>query len=97
LENKEKAAFSALISGIVQGVGFRYFAYQEAIDLQLQGYVKNLVNGNVEVYAEGSRDKLKRFIEILNQGPRFGTVDKVDLHWDDYMGKYDSFFIDTGY
>ena len=93
----DKAAFSAKIFGIVQGVGFRYFAYQEAIDLQLQGYVKSLVNGNVEVYAEGSRDKLKQFVEILNQGPRFGTVDKVELQWDDYKGKFNTFFIDTGY
>ena len=93
----DKAAFSARISGTVQGVGFRYFAYQEALALQLQGYVRNLVDGKVEVYAEGSRNKLEQFVEILKQGPRFGAVDKVELRWDDYMGKYDTFFIDTGY
>lgn len=93
----DKAAFSAQISGIVQGVGFRYFAYREALVLQLHGYVKNRINGKVEVYAEGSRDKLEQFVEILKQGPRFGAVDKVELHWDDYKGKYDTFFIDTGY
>ena len=93
----EKAAFSAQISGLVQGVGFRYFTYQEALTLGIHGYVKNLVNGNVEVYAEGSRSQLEAFLERLKEGPRFGSVDKVELHWDDYMGRYDTFFIETGY
>ena len=93
----DKAAFSAHISGTVQGVGFRYFAYREALALQLRGYVKNLMSGKVEVYAEGDRDKLGQYVEILKKGPRFGAVDKVELHWDDYIGKYETFFIDTGY
>jgi acylphosphatase len=93
----EKAAFSAQISGLVQGVGFRYFTYQEALTLGIHGYVKNLVNGNVEVYAEGLRSQLETFLERLKEGPRFGSVDKVELQWDDYMGRYDTFFIETGY
>jgi acylphosphatase len=93
----DKVAFSARVSGTVQGVGFRYFVYQEALALELQGFVKNLIDGKVEVYAEGPREKLEQFIELLKQGPRFGAVDKVELKWTDYMGKYDTFYIDTGY
>ncbi|UCF65964.1 MAG: acylphosphatase, partial [bacterium] len=50
-----------------------------------------------EVFAEGPRDQLERLIEILNQGPRFGEVDKVEVEWHDYKGRYDTFFIETGY
>ncbi len=97
MEKSEKTAFVAIISGMVQGVGFRYFAYREALALGVEGYVKNLINGNVEVFAEGPRDQLERLIEILNQGPRFGEVDKVEVEWHDYKGRYDTFFIETGY
>jgi len=97
MEKSENVAFLATVSGLVQGVGFRYFAYREAMALGVQGYVKNLLNGQVEVFAEGSQTQLQRFIEILNQGPRFGKVDQVDVEWRDYRGRYDTFFIETGF
>ena len=66
-----------LISGIVQGVGFRYFAQDEAERLHLCGYVRNLRDGRVEVYAIGSQENLARLRTILERGPRGAMVQHV--------------------
>jgi len=65
------------VSGIVQGVGFRYFIQDEAERLQLAGFVRNLRDGRVEVYAIGSDDKLARFRVVLERGPRGAMVQNV--------------------
>jgi acylphosphatase len=66
-----------LISGIVQGVGFRYFTQDEAERLRLPGYVRNLRDGRVEVYAIGSQENLARLRTILERGPRGAMVQHV--------------------
>jgi acylphosphatase len=65
------------ISGIVQGVGFRYFAQRAAARLGISGYTRNLSDGRVEVYGIGSPDALKAMGEDLKQGPRGATVYQV--------------------
>ncbi|HVB85284.1 MAG TPA: acylphosphatase [Candidatus Dormibacteraeota bacterium] len=65
------------ISGIVQGVGFRYFAQRAAARLGITGYARNLSDGRVEVYATGSPDALKAFSKELKQGPRGASVSRV--------------------
>jgi len=62
------------VSGIVQGVGFRYFTQDEAERLQLSGFVRNLRDGRVEVYAIGSGDRLTRLRTLLERGPRGAMV-----------------------
>src|ERR1700720_1866847 len=66
-----------LISGIVQGVGFRYFVQDEAGRLHLSGYVRNLRDGRVEVYAIGSPEKLARLRTLIERGPRGAMVQHV--------------------
>jgi acylphosphatase len=66
------------ISGIVQGVGFRYFTQDEAERLHLSGYVRNLRDGRVEVYAVGSPENLARLRTVLERGPRGAMVQRVD-------------------
>ena len=65
------------VSGIVQGVGYRYFTQDEAERLHVGGYVRNLLDGRVEVYAIGSAEKLAAFRASLERGPRFASVHKV--------------------
>jgi len=60
-----------IVSGIVQGVGFRYFIYRKAVELGLRGYVKNLFDGNVEIVVEGEKDKIQILIEHAKIGPRW--------------------------
>jgi acylphosphatase len=66
-----------LVSGIVQGVGFRYFAQDEAERLRLCGFVRNLRDGRVEVYAIGSPENLARFRSLIERGPRGAMVQNV--------------------
>jgi acylphosphatase len=63
-----------LIRGRVQGVGFRYFAQRAAAQLGLAGYVRNLDDGRVEVYAIGPEAKLSELAGVLHRGPRWAEV-----------------------
>ena len=66
------------VRGRVQGVGFRYFAQRAAEELGLTGYVRNLDDGRVEVYAIGPETKLSELAGRLHQGPRWAEVRGVD-------------------
>src|SRR5437868_15096612 len=75
--SKNHIARRYLISGVVQGVGFRYFAQDEAERLRLSGYVRNLRDGRVEAYAIGSAETLARLRTIIERGPRGAMVQHV--------------------
>ena len=66
-----------LVSGIVQGVGYRYFAMRMAQRLGLAGYARNLADGRVEVYAAGGASKLAEFRKELERGPQGASVAAV--------------------
>ena len=65
------------VEGRVQGVGFRYFVEREAQRLGLRGYVRNLYDGRVEVYAIGEEAQLLPLRRRLEQGPPAGRVQSV--------------------
>jgi len=67
-----------LISGRVQGVGYRYFAQCAASGLGLTGYARNLADGRVEVYAVGAPAKLDELAGALRRGPRWSDVRAVE-------------------
>ena len=62
----------------MQGVGYRYFAEQAAARAGVSGYVRNLDDGRVEVYAVGSKDQLAALAGELRKGPRWADVRGVD-------------------
>jgi acylphosphatase len=66
-----------LVSGMVQGVGYRYFAMRAAQRLGIGGYARNLPDGSVEVYALGSASKLAEFRKELERGPQGASVASV--------------------
>ena len=66
-----------VISGRVQGVGFRWFVEREAAQLAVTGWVRNCTNGDVEVMATGTREQLNSLRQKLEQGPRASRVDQV--------------------
>jgi acylphosphatase len=66
-----------LVSGRVQGVGFRRFTCAKALELGLKGWVRNLSDGRVEVLALGSEDQHRNLLAQLNRGPRGSFVEKV--------------------
>ena len=65
------------VSGIVQGVGYRFFAQRVAERLQLSGYTRNLRDGRVEVYATGAADRLAKLRAALERGPSGASVREV--------------------
>ena len=72
-----KIARRYFVAGIVQGVGFRYFTQDEAERLKLSGYVRNLRDGRVEIYAIGPPETLARLRTLLERGPRGAMVQHV--------------------
>ena len=72
------AAYRYLVSGRVQGVGYRYFAMRTAESLGIKGFVRNLVDGRVEVVCEGPEAVLAEFEQQLRQGPAFASVSSVE-------------------
>ncbi len=67
------------VHGRVQGVGFRYFVQRTASTVGVRGWVRNRVDGTVEVLAQGSEDDHRRLEEGLREGPRMGRVDRLDV------------------
>jgi acylphosphatase len=66
-----------LISGRVQGVGFRWFVEREAATLGVSGWVRNREDGRVEVMATGTREQLNALYARLRQGPRAARIEEV--------------------
>ena len=67
-----------LISGLVQGVGFRWFTEREARARDVCGYVRNLPDGRVEVLAQADASALAMFCERLREGPRSSRVEDME-------------------
>jgi acylphosphatase len=67
----------AVVTGTVQGVGFRYWTARKADGLELAGYARNLFDGTVEVEAEGPSPAVDALVEMLHTGPPTATVTEV--------------------
>ena len=83
-----------LISGNVQGVGYRFFAQRAAARHQITGYVKNLRDGRVEVLAEGPAPDVEAFKHDLATGPAYASVQHLEEINVDPTGAYPSFRIE---
>ena len=68
-----------LVRGLVQGVGYRYFAERAARHLGLVGYVRNLADGRVEAVASGADEAIDAFVTQLRQGPAAGRVAGLEV------------------
>jgi acylphosphatase len=77
LVGDDKQSRRYFVSGLVQGVGFRFFAQREAKKLRVGGYARNLLDGRVEVLAIGSAAQLDEMKSALERGPQFSSVSGV--------------------
>ena len=89
-----KVAWKFLISGEVQGVGYRFFAQRAAARHQVLGPVRNLRDGSVEVVAEGCASAVEEFKKDLVTGPQWSRVEQVEEISLEPTGLYASFRID---
>jgi len=91
MENNNKKRMHAMIVGMVQGVGFRFFVFQNARDRNLNGWVRNRSNGDVEIMAEGSESDLEYLRRKVEVGPPAAQVTNVNVQWMDYEGDLSRF------
>lgn len=82
-----------LISGDVQGVGFRWYVADSARALELVGWVRNLHTGEVEVIAEGKREHLEQLVTECREGPPYSQVEDVKVEWQSATGELKGFRI----
>jgi acylphosphatase len=81
------------VSGRVQGVSFRYYTQQQALDYGLQGWVRNLWDGRVEAVFEGQQESVQQMLRWCHRGPSSARVENVDVHWEEPTGSYTGFKI----
>jgi acylphosphatase len=75
----EKVRYVVTVKGYVQGVGFRYFCYKLAKSMEVNGYVRNLYNGDVELDIEGIEGILNDYVKKLRIGPQNSVVKSVEI------------------
>jgi acylphosphatase len=89
-----RKTLQARVEGMVQGVGFRFSTVHQARRLRVNGYVRNLWDGTVEVVAEGPEEQLRQLERWLHRGPPGAIVRRVHSHYAPYQGLYRSFGVD---
>ena len=82
-----------LVSGRVQGVGFRFFVQESAAVEGLSGFARNLADGRVEIFAEGERDAVVRFERHVRRGPAGARVDVVEVIEEAPSGRVTAFTV----
>ena len=88
-----KKRIECIVSGRVQMVMFRDFTCRKARGLGLVGFVKNQLDGTVNVIAEGEEKDLKKLIEMLYKGPILSKVISVEVLWGDAGNTFKEFSI----
>ena len=76
--DKERQAVRFVVRGRVQGVGFRWWTHREAERLGVNGSVRNVPDGSVEVLAAATGDALERFERSLRRGPPMSDVESIE-------------------
>ena len=80
-----------IISGIVQGVGFRHFTQRKAEELGLRGWVRNTEDGGVETVLEGEKTRIQEMIKLCHKGPFGAKVEKVEVEWEEATNEFKGF------
>ena len=80
-----------IASGVVQGVGFRYFVIRKAQVLGLKGYVENLFSGEVLTVVEGDKGLIEELLKEIRVGPPHAVVTKCTIEWRQYKNEFKNF------
>jgi acylphosphatase len=91
MENTIRAEF--IVSGLVQGVGFRYYVFHNATSLGLNGFTRNLWDGTVYVIAEGDKHSIGQLHNHLRIGPMMAHVKSVQVEYDNPTNEFEIFDI----
>jgi acylphosphatase len=91
MSESDQTRLHAIVEGHVQGVGFRAFVLDRALELNLTGWVRNRWDGTVEVMAEGPKMELEKLLAALQHGPRRYTTSDVRPEWLAATGEFTRF------
>ncbi len=81
------------VRGLVQGVGYRWFANRHAVQLGLKGFVRNNYDGTVSVEVEGDRSLIEELLQQLKIGPRSAQVNDLRVEWSEPKNLFFGFSI----
>ncbi len=82
-----------IITGYVQGVGYRQFVKTHAKRLGLTGWVQNLPDGSVEVLVQGEKEDIENLIKECRKGPFLAQVKDIKIEWQDIKNRFSDFQI----
>ena len=86
-----KVRMHVWISGFVQGISFRYYTKEQAEDLDVNGWVKNLPDGGVEAVFEGEESAVNQVIEFCRHGPAGADVTEVKVQKEKFIAEFQDF------
>ena len=93
MNSSDQKRLHAKVYGRVQGVGFRYFVMNTAVELGLVGWTRNRRDDSVEVVAEGELEVLKSLVRALQRGSRSSAVREVKTDVQEASGEFASFYV----
>ena len=88
-----KRAVKLVIKGTVQGIFFRQFVKENANNLKLVGFVRNIDDGEVEIIAEGKDEQIERLIGFVKKGPEHAQIRHVQIEEIKWSGDFKEFKI----
>ena len=91
MKQDENVRVHVWVKGRVQGVGFRAFVQQNAIQIGVTGWVRNVGYDTVEAVAEGTKGQIASFVEMIKRGPGVSRVDASREEWEQVTGEFKSF------
>lgn len=86
-----KSALKIIVSGTVQGVLFRQFTKDNADKLNLKGFVRNLEEGDLEVFIEGEKDNIDKILEIIRKGTPHSQIRNLKTEERNWTGEFKDF------
>jgi acylphosphatase len=84
---------SIRVTGLVQGVNYRYNTQRKGDEFGLAGTVRNMPDGSVQIVCEGEESAILSLIEWCKRGPRGAFVERVDVAWGERSGSFSGFSI----
>lgn len=92
-EQNEMVRAHVWVRGRVQGVGFRAHVEYYALRFSVRGWVRNVGFDTVEAVAEGERQNVERFVEMMKSGPAGARVDEARVEWEPNRGEFTGFSV----
>jgi len=87
----EKVRVRIIVSGRVQGVGYRNNVFKQAKKIGVNGWVRNLGDGRVEAVFEGEKQEVERIINWAKKGPLFANISDFKIEWQEPKGEFNNF------